>query len=120
MLEIEQSFGSNICRCTGYRTILEAFKRFAADAPASKRITDIEDLHICKRNGDGCRNTNCDDYDWCMILKEEVDKSSMVHIKLEDGRDWYRVYNLSDVFKILVSKGNDSYMLVAGNTAKGK
>ncbi|XP_045537007.1 xanthine dehydrogenase-like [Papilio machaon] len=118
MLEIEQSFGSNICRCTGYRTILEAFKTFAVDAPASKRIMDIEDLHICKRKGDGCKKTNCDDYDWCMVLKEEVNKASTVHIKLEDGRDWYRVYDLNEVFNILVSKGQDSYMLVAGNTAK--
>ncbi|KPI90997.1 Xanthine dehydrogenase [Papilio xuthus] len=117
MLEIEQSFGSNICRCTGYRTILEAFKTFAVDAPVSKGIMDIEDLHICKRKGDGCKKTNCDDYDWCMVLKEELDKT--VHIKLQDGRDWYRVYDLNEVFKIILSKGQDSYMLVAGNTAKG-
>jgi len=46
MQQIENSFGSNICRCTGYRPILDAFKGFASDASASamKNIHDIEVL----------------------------------------------------------------------------
>lgn len=125
MLDIEKSFGSNICRCTGYRSILDAFKSFGIDAPKSEEINDIEDLHICKKDGSLC-NTNCrsnkDHDDWCVITKCDVlnetyrDASMKV---LKDSKIWYRVKEINDIFDILEKQGDDSYMLVAGNTAKG-
>ncbi|XP_052742072.1 probable aldehyde oxidase gad-3 [Bicyclus anynana] len=115
MLEIEKSLASNVCRCTGYRPILDAFKKFASDAPNTLDIKDIEDLKICEK---GNCSEDCDDYDWCVVPRHEV-ISETLHIRLRDNRDWFRVYTLTDIFIIWQSKGAQSYMLVAGNTGKG-
>ncbi|XP_012545633.1 LOW QUALITY PROTEIN: uncharacterized protein LOC101738607 [Bombyx mori] len=119
MLEIEKSLSSNVCRCTGYRPILDAFKKFAKDCPKEHRILDIEDLTICKRTGKKCDKSNCNDEDWCIIEKEEYKAEGIIEIPLHDNKYWYRVTNVDDIFKILNQKGYDSYMLVFGNTAKG-
>lgn len=118
MLEIEQSLGSNICRCTGYRPILDAFKKFGIDAPPPS-LSDIEELKICDSNGKPCSEQNCEQSSWCMVTKNEVLGETM-HIKLKDNRYWYQVTSVSDVFEIWRKNGTDSYMLAAGNTAKGK
>lgn len=45
MMEIEESFGSNQCRCTGYRPILDAFKSFADDSP-KQLLNNVPDIEV--------------------------------------------------------------------------
>lgn len=120
MLEIEKSFASNICRCTGYRPILEAFKKFAKDYPDASEVPDIEDLNICKKTGKNCNKTCVEENEWCVIKKEDVKEHEIIEIQLQDHKKWFRVLTVNDIFKVLNTEGYDSYMLVAGNTAKGK
>ena len=51
---IEDNFDGHICRCTGYRSILDAMKCFACDADSSLRdkCQDIEvsDVHYIAYN----------------------------------------------------------------------
>ncbi|XP_047028807.1 LOW QUALITY PROTEIN: xanthine dehydrogenase 1-like [Helicoverpa zea] len=118
MLEIEQSLGSNICRCTGYRPILEAFKKFAKDAPKTIEIPDIEDLKLCSKSNESC-NKECEDEDWCIVSKSDVNiNNGIIKINLKDGRSWYKVNKVADIFSVLKTEGYDSYRLICGNTAK--
>ena len=43
--DIENVLDGNLCRCTGYRPILDAFKTFATEG-----LTDIEDVRTQKCN----------------------------------------------------------------------
>lgn len=118
MLEIERNLTSNICRCTGYRPILEAFKKFASDAP-NPQVLDIEDLHLCNKTENVCYKQNeCDESGWCIVNKDNFE-NNIFHIELKDGKQWYNAKSISDIFEIFEKYGKDSYMMVAGNTGKG-
>nr|XP_050853429.1 uncharacterized protein LOC127065310 isoform X1 [Vespula vulgaris] len=113
MKEIENSFGSNICRCTGYRPILDAFKSFASDAPPKlvKAIQDIEEAYKikkCPKNGLPCLNgQSCG-----------LEFSTPVSMKLEDA-DFHKVLSVDHLFSMFQTYPNSTYILNGGNTAHG-
>ncbi|KAJ8735651.1 hypothetical protein PYW07_007271 [Mythimna separata] len=122
--EIENSLGSNLCRCTGYRPILEAFKSLAVhpDSKTLSKIKDIEDIseQICPKSGKTCGGTCGIKEDWCLVNMDTTSAPDLPKkISLADGRVWYSVSDVTSIFTILDDVGYDSYMLVAGNTAKG-
>ncbi|CAH2057001.1 unnamed protein product, partial [Iphiclides podalirius] len=112
--EIEKSFASNTCRCTGYRTILDAFKSFAK-IETKFNINDIEDLNIC--NSQKSCDTKCDNT-WCIVGKNDL-KFDVKKIIMKDGHVWYKANNVQDVFDVLKTEGTKSYQLINGNTGRG-
>ncbi|XP_078042324.1 uncharacterized protein LOC144472818 isoform X2 [Augochlora pura] len=117
MKEIENSFGSNICRCTGYRPILDAFKSFASDAPKEmvKEIHDIEELYkmkMCKKTGGPCQNG----YNGCAAPGQTTD--TMINIKL-DGSAFHKVLTVDALFEVFRNNPDATYVLHGGNTAHG-
>nr|XP_023021560.1 indole-3-acetaldehyde oxidase-like [Leptinotarsa decemlineata] len=105
MWEIENSFGGNLCRCTGYRPIMTAFKKLASDADT---ISDIEELKPCQKSE--C-SKKCD---------KVCQKAKLENLSIELGdRKWLKVHNLKDLLQIMRMPENSNYRLVAGNTARG-
>ncbi|KAL0828977.1 hypothetical protein ABMA28_003866 [Loxostege sticticalis] len=126
MKEIENSFASNICRCTGYRPIADAFKSFATDIDDNlkNKLEDIEDLSFFKPCGvacnkkcvhkNKCQDSEINDSDWCVLAKDD---KQMIVIDCGSHK-WYKVYRLDDVFDVM-GKAKDDYKLIAGNTGQG-
>ena len=96
--DIENVLDGNICRCTGYRPIFDAFKSFAStdfDTP------DIEDIVKCQGSGQCSRSRG------------------VGQIKTINGT-WYIPTSLDDLLKVLNDLPNGtSYRLVHGNTGRG-
>lgn len=126
---MENSFASNMCRCTGYRPIADAFKSFAKDADQKllDKLGDLEDLALFKTCGLECAQ-KCSHRDKC--FKDVVDVgdgdkeneyiliSDESMIAVDAGKHkWYKAYNLSDVFKAM---NFGEYKLIAGNTGQGE
>ena len=92
MEDIENVLDGNLCRCTGYRPILDAFKTFA-----NQEIDDIEDVKVCTKS---CSRAvgNCKSKD--------------------SNSEWFYPTSISDLTQILNQVG-PNYRLVHGNTGRG-
>nr|KAI8764756.1 xanthine dehydrogenase-like [Biomphalaria glabrata] len=108
--EIEDNFDGNICRCTGYRSILDAMKSFSTDGniPGAKPV-DIEDLnkHLCPRTGEPCTG-------------HQEEKGGKRNLDIEvNGSRWYRPTSLKDLGKLLKDNVNKKVKMIFGNTSTG-
>ncbi|CAB3363857.1 Hypothetical predicted protein [Cloeon dipterum] len=110
MADMERALDGNLCRCTGYRPILEAFKPFCSDAPEDLkgRLSDIEDLckqkKFCTKSGKECTG---------QCTKIETPPSYKLARPEADG-----LYIKVNTLKELLKK-RDGATLLAGNTAHG-
>lgn len=122
MAQLENSFGSNTCRCTGYRPILDTIKTFADD-PSSElcqRVQDIEELSTCVKDKMRICNRKCSDTsesDWS-IVNEASESDGPLKINFGD-RVFFKVFEKDHIFEIFRNYGVDSYKLIDGNTGKG-
>lgn len=42
MKDVEVTLDGNVCRCTGYRPIMDAFKTFASDVPSELKSSCVD------------------------------------------------------------------------------
>ncbi|XP_008216630.2 xanthine dehydrogenase [Nasonia vitripennis] len=121
MKEIENSFASNICRCTGYRPILDTFKSFASDAPPAMKdqIKDIEDLHNVRKSCTNCPKKTCKGtcQDLEIIYKSSIPRS--LELELHDSVKFHKVLDIEGIFAVFEKHPNSTYVMNGGNTAHG-
>lgn len=127
MDQVENSLGGHMCRCTGYRPILDAFKSLSMDAPKEVRRNpltgDIEDLPLCKKTGMSCAQT-CSEGQirkcFLPMLAKDLAGDSEPIASLLLGYEWHKSVDLKGIFDVLATLPDDKrYMLVCGNTAHG-
>jgi xanthine dehydrogenase/oxidase len=113
--KIESHFDGHICRCTGYRSILDAMKSFAAD----EKPIDIEELYKLKclnTCSDATKNKNggasCAEHQHVHV----IDKKKDIHV-IRDGNEWFRPTDLDQLLKLIALYAK--YRIVSGNTGKG-
>ena len=103
--EIDNIIDGNICRCTGYRPILDALKQFASDSnnDFDYLIQDIEDIKLCKKTGERCHGT-------CSKAATCKEPKSM----------WHQPTTTEELRQILSGFTADTkYRIVGGNTGTG-
>ncbi|CAD6220310.1 unnamed protein product [Miscanthus lutarioriparius] len=124
--EAEKAFSGNMCRCTGYRPIVDACKSFASDV-------DLEDLglNIFWKKGDS--NPDVSDLPSYTLggrvctfpdfLKTEI-KSLLGHLNnpcIAPSREgWYHPRSIKEYYELINScLFSDSVKVVVGNTSSG-
>ena len=131
--DIEDLFDGNICRCTGYRPILDAFKSFADDANAEMKdrlsklpSTAQRTCPISQRTcvGHGHCGSTQSTKEACAV-KETVSrfghhKNGIIGSQKTSEGNWLFPQSLNELMDIFKTLPDDNrYRLVAGNTGTG-
>ncbi|XP_067656034.1 uncharacterized protein [Haliotis asinina] len=115
MQHIEDAYDASICRCTGYRSILDAMKSFASDASPNfvGGPIDIEefDKKMCSKTGKTCTGR-------CSSERQTDPKQVPLHIVLQ-GSQWYKPTTRQQLYTLLGQHQGDNYRLVFGNSGFG-
>lgn len=124
--KVEASLDGNICRCTGYRPILDAFKSMTVDAdPALRdRLVDIEEAYngVCEKNGtNGCGGCKGKEGGGCKKNVTAPYLSNPGNLEVSIGSvHWFRPTEISGIYNILKNiSTEEKYRIVVGNTGQG-
>eukprot|EP00042_Codosiga_hollandica_P056153 m.803689 g.803689 ORF g.803689 m.803689 type:complete len:1324 (-) comp59281_c0_seq1:203-4174(-) len=109
--QIETLFDGNICRCTGYRPILDAMQTFSSASADSGARADIEDLAAIAAQP--CAKLAC-------AKACKAPSARDAHVVLSAGEYvWMRPLTLAELFDDMLLHALEDVKLVFGNTSTG-
>jgi xanthine dehydrogenase/oxidase len=115
--EIEDIFGGNLCRCTGYRPILQAVRTLASDHDPA---TDRTQKCLIDPSFPVQRRTELARIDLAALPSDQPPRA--LHFT-GSGLEWYRPGTLGEVHRLkrqfVDQAGPEQVKLVFGNTAAG-
>eukprot|EP01127_Copromyxa_protea_P020548 TRINITY_DN6897_c0_g1_i1.p1 TRINITY_DN6897_c0_g1~~TRINITY_DN6897_c0_g1_i1.p1 ORF type:complete len:1483 (-),score=356.31 TRINITY_DN6897_c0_g1_i1:3-4016(-) len=131
--EVEKYFDGNLCRCTGFRPILDAFKSFATEDEASS--THKKCAGACGKAGtSSCKNAcklsslGVPDIEELGLPQWEEHKYEAKHVVVSErlvpppafvkgGVQWLSPTSLADLYTVMAQNPNASF--VFGHTSRG-
>ena len=129
--DIEDLIDGNICRCTGYRPILEAFKTFADDSshelqtklstcsPSAQKICPTT-KQPCKGHSAGKQTAQRQGSVKATASKFGQPKKDPIPSQKTSEGNWLFPHSLEELMEILKSLSDGiTYRMVAGNTGTG-
>lgn len=108
--QVEDAFGGNLCRCTGYRPILDGMGTFAADAPPASKPCEADPFFPLKLRS--------------APVAVEVPAAKPEPLYFASGKaHWFRPASLAEALELKRvasdSLGRQQVKPVVGNTASG-
>ncbi|OQV18654.1 Xanthine dehydrogenase [Hypsibius exemplaris] len=112
---VEESLDGNICRCTGYRPILDAFKSFAKDEfkePDGLGI-DLEDLGtaVCNKTGKKCAGSCGNNGIICV--------KPLPTVIADNAPPWFQPASLDELFQLRKDLQEKNPYFLVGHTGVG-
>ncbi|CAM6125267.1 unnamed protein product [Calypogeia fissa] len=109
--QVEDQLDGNLCRCTGYRPILDGFQTFSYEGESSLGCNEGQKL---------CAGRSCGDIEESNFSSGSFRGQPTKVLTSKDGKTWMRVSSLAHLYSVLrKGRRRGGVRMIRGNTGTG-